>query len=162
IVNTAAVSRATLKDQLYRSSHYGKRLKQLLPEEAFRPRPIRLLFGAMHLAIVLGMGYLTMATPAPAWMKVLAACAAGQSWAVLGLFAHELWHGSVLKSGPVEHWLGSICWAIQMPSATAWKIWHNKTHHTNTNIGRLDPDAMPWLEAVRTLKAVRFGQRMAP
>lgn len=152
----------TAPDQLYRSSHYGKVLKKLLPENAFTPQPGRLWFGVMHMAIVVACGWLCVGTDLPWVIKFVAACISGQSWAILGFFAHELWHGSVLKSGPLEHWLGIFFSAIQMPSATGWKLWHNETHHKNTQVGRLDPDALPYLEAVRTTRKVRWAQHLAP
>jgi fatty acid desaturase len=158
----APMTEPTLPDQLYRASHYGKVLKNLLPKEAFEPQPGRLAFGLMHMAIVVAMGAVCVGTDAHVAIKLLAAAVAGQSWAILGFFAHEMWHGSVLKSGLMEHWLGMAFSIIQMPSATGWKIWHNGTHHKHTNIGRVDPDAMPYLEAVRSQPLVRFAQRLAP
>lgn len=66
------------------------------------------------------------------------------------------------KTGRLEHALGSVCAAIHLQSGTGWKLWHSQTHHKNTQVGRMDPDALPYLEAVRTQPLVRAAQRMAP
>jgi len=152
----------TLPTELYRSSHYGKVLKKLLPPEAFKPHPTRVFFGLMHMSIVVAMGYLCVMTALPWPVKVLAAIVAGHSWGILGFFAHEIWHGSVFKNGFLDHWSGMAFSLINMSSATAWKIWHNDTHHKHTQVGRVDPDAFPYMDYVRTEPKIRAAQPIIP
>ena len=152
----------TCDDQFYRGSHYGKFLRQLLPQDAFRPQPTRLLFGLMHLTIVVAMGCVCVGT-AVAWpLKVLAAVVAGHSWGILGFFAHEIWHGSVLGHGKLEHFLGHFFSLINASSGTGWKIWHNRTHHNNTQVATADPDAFPNMEQLRTDAVLRQVQAILP
>ncbi|MEW5848547.1 MAG: fatty acid desaturase [Myxococcota bacterium] len=152
----------TLPNQAYRTSHYGKFLRKQMPDKAFQPNPDRLAFGFMHMGIVVAMGYVCLETDVPLWAKILCAVVAGHSHAILGFFAHEIWHGSVLKRGFLEHWAGGFFSILNAASPTAWKLWHNDTHHRNTQVGRIDPDALPYLDLVRTDPAMRFAQRLVP
>lgn len=159
---SAAALPVTDPNQLYRASHYGKVLRRLMPDEAFQPQPGRLWFGLMHMAIVWSMGALCMFTSMHWGFKVLAAMVAGHSWAILGFFAHEIWHGSVIKPGKLEHFLGHAFSFINLSSGRVWKIWHNETHHKHTQVGRVDPDAFPYLDYVRTEPKIRMAQPIIP
>lgn len=152
----------TKSDQFYLSSHYGKFLKHLLPPDAFEPQPTRLFFGLMHMSIVVAMGFVCVGT-ATAWpLKVLAAVVAGHSWGILGFFAHEIWHGSVVPRGRLEHLLGHFFSIINASSGIGWKLWHNRTHHNNTQVAGVDPDILPNMQQLKDEPLLAAVQPMMP
>ncbi len=134
-------------------------LKKRLPREMFKPFwprliPIILIWlsGAglvasiaifdLHWAVKVGFGLL-----------------AGYCWSIGGLFAHEVLHGSVIRSKRWQNFIGFFCFLPYGISPTFWRYWHNNLHHSHTQKIIKDPDAYPTL---RIFKLSRFTQWMFP
>ena len=70
----------------------------------------------------------------------------GLLYGSLGLFTHELLHGSILRIDKsftglavrIMAWFGFLILGV---SPHLWMVWHNKTHHYNTNVSAVDPDS---------------------
>lgn len=112
-------------------------LRNLLPADAFRPQPSRLVPMALHAALVAG-AFWAMGRSSP-WLWPLLVAAAAHSLLCLGLLSHDLTHGSILPRSGWRRSLERVFWAMNLISATVWRKVHNETHHHHHQTVR-DPD----------------------
>jgi fatty acid desaturase len=134
-------------------------LRRQLPRHYFHPNQYRLLFIASILVLgVVSIGLLSFVAM-PWYAKILLSLTIGYCWSVSGLLAHEILHGSVVRSRGWQDILGFICFLPYMISPTFWRFWHNNLHHSHTQRVIMDPDAFPTL---KLFKQSRFSQRMFP
>ncbi|MDA8793821.1 fatty acid desaturase, partial [Bacteriovoracaceae bacterium] len=80
----------------------------------------------------------------------------------MAFMAHEILHGSVVKSKKVQDWLGFLGFAPFMISPTFWKFWHNRLHHGKTQNLAIDPDCFPNLAVYRRSKFMKWAFRYTP
>ncbi len=132
--------------ELQHIGQYVRILKPHLPKEIFAPVPTRLWWILPYLggAIPLGYGIVFAAWLWP--VKILASLLMGLCFGGLGLLAHEILHGSVVKTPWLRDVLGGLCFVIFCTSAKVWRKWHNVDHHGQTQIPGLDPDAFETFE----------------
>lgn len=141
---------------------YTRELKQRLPREYFQPVPTRLLWLIPHLAIiVLGM-WAILAHNLPFWANLGISLLIGSSFSALGFLAHEVLHGSVVKTAWLRDTVGGICFASFCLGPKLWRKWHNVEHHGHTQHEEDDPDAMGTLEQYRERKSLQFLYGIAP
>jgi fatty acid desaturase len=107
-------------------------LRARLPKEAFDPAPRKLLFMFAHLAVVLGCFVISGRVAVWLWFLPLG-IVAGHSLAVIGLHAHELTHGIILRKQRAIKALEWLFWSLLFVSPTMWRRAHNQTHHTHYN-----------------------------
>lgn len=141
---------------------YSAYLRPFLPEDTLKPYPLRLLmfFGNFGLAIA---ALLTMKVADPSWpVKLLLGLAMGWAYGSLGFFAHELLHGSVLKSRWWQDRIGLLALSPFFISPTFWRYWHNILHHGNTQAMITDPDAFPTLRVYKHSKFMQFMYPFTP
>lgn len=107
-------------------------LRSLLPREAFRANPWKLIPMFIHFAVVLtcfaGIGR----TP-NFWLRALLSIIAGHSLAVFSFYAHSLSHNVIVRRGPLRSALEFVSWTITATPPTLWRKIHNVVHHHNTN-----------------------------
>lgn len=142
----------------YPLSFYVRRVKPRLEAALSTPAPSRLLWLPVHVSVIVG-ATLAIARGALPWPAVPAlSLLIGLSFAGLMFLGHETLHGAVLRG----RWawgksiVGALCFAPLVVSPRLWCLWHNRTHHGNTNRLDVDPDMYPSLEAYRTSRAARF------
>jgi fatty acid desaturase len=122
---------------------YARVLRPHLPAKAFTPDPTALLLVGINIAIlVLGwrMADRLDRWPIPwlaAWLPF--AVVMGNSVFVLGLLAHDLLHGSLLRGRGWRRVLGVLAFGMEWMTPTLWQAVHNREHHGHTN-GLDDPD----------------------
>ena len=116
---------------------YARVLRPLLPAEAFRPAPQKMLPAAAHCAVVLVTW--TAFRFAPPLLYPILALVAGHSLACLALAAHEVSHGAVLRQKLAARCLETVLWTLNWIPATMWRRLHNQSHHAQTN-SLNDPD----------------------
>jgi fatty acid desaturase len=139
-----------------------KQIRADLPEDTFAMQPQRALW-FIPLALV-GFGSIAtiiVATP-PWYLCLLLALVAGQCMAAMGFLAHEVLHGSVVKSKGLQTFLGYLGFAPMLVSPTLWRTWHNQVHHGRTNQGNSDPDAFGTVSRYEKAPSTRFVARLAP
>lgn len=140
-------------------THYANHLRGLLPQEVFRPVPLRILFmfayGFLATACLVAIGFADLAWP----LKALLGVTAGFCYGGLGFFAHELLHGSVIRNRNLQDFFAFFCFAPFFISPTFWRYWHNQLHHGKTQSVISDPDAYP---NMRIFKSSKFMQFMYP
>lgn len=124
-------------------AEYAKKLRPLLPEEAFLPNRSRVWLILINVAILLlGWG---IARHLNEWDWYLLWCylpfslVMGNSIIVLLFSVHDLLHSKAIKH-PFTRWLISLV-ALTMlwTPPTFWKAVHNRQHHNKTN-SLQDPD----------------------
>ncbi len=125
------------------AASYARRLRPLLPAEAFRTDPNRLALVVINLAI-LGMGW-AMADHLdrwPGWWPLAFlpfALVMGNSVIVLLFTSHDLLHGSSLRGRAWRRAVGLFGLALLWMPPTLWYAVHNREHHSSTN-SLADPD----------------------
>lgn len=141
---------------------YTRELKRHLPRHYFQPVPSRLLWLIPHGAVILlGMwAIITFQLPFIANLGI--SVAIGSSFAALGFLAHEVLHGSVVKTPWLRDTIGAICFAQFNLGPKLWRKWHNVEHHGHTQHAGDDPDAMGTLEQYRDRPELRFLYAIAP
>jgi fatty acid desaturase len=124
-------------------SEYVKKLKPLLPPEAFKPDSSKLILFFLNLGI-LGLGWSIIASIdyQPIYLLFVylpLALIMGNSIVTLSFFSHDLMHGSIIKSSRFIYVIGFLGFLMLFMPPTQWKTLHNLVHHNNTN-SLADPD----------------------
>ena len=124
-------------------SEYIKKLKPLLPPEAFKPDGSKLIIFVLNLGIlILGWGIAAHLNQWPIyllWLYLPIALIMGNSIVILGFLTHDLMHGSVKKRSKLTYLIGFLGFTMVFMPLTQWKYIHNILHHSQTNSLR-DPD----------------------
>lgn len=122
---------------------YAKKLRPLLPSEAFEPAPGKLVILLINLGImILGWAIASTLDQWPVfllWLYLPIALIMGNSIVVLGFGSHMLMHGSIIKNKRVMDIMGFFGFALLWMPTTLWKVVHNREHHNKTNSIN-DPD----------------------
>jgi fatty acid desaturase len=124
-------------------SEYAKKLRPLLPPEAFQPDINKLIILFINIAIlILGWGiarHLHEWSVYWLWLYLPLAVIMGNSITVGFLSYHDLMHGSVRKSSNSTYFMSLLGSCIPFMPPTQWKNLHNRVHHNHTNSVK-DPD----------------------
>ena len=124
-------------------AEYAKKLRPLLPPEAFSPDFSKLWILLINLAILL-CGW-TIATHLDQWtwywlwLYLPLTLLMGNSVIALLFSSHDLMHGSVIKNARLSQAIGLIGMTLLWMPPTFWKLVHNRVHHNKTN-SLQDPD----------------------
>jgi len=124
-------------------AEYTKKLKSLLPTEAFLPNHSRVWILLINAAIlILGWGtacYLDQWSWYLLWLYLPFSLVMGNSIIVLLFSTHDVLHSKAIKH-PSIRWVVSLIGLtmLWMPP-TFWKVVHNREHHNKTN-SLYDPD----------------------
>ena len=128
---------------LITQAEYAKKLRPLLPAEAFTSDPNKLVILLINLAIlILGWGiasHLDRWSVYIVWLYLPLALVMGNSVVVLLFSSHNLMHGSVVKNSRLIRIISLLGLAMLWMPPTLWKAVHNREHHNKTN-SLADPD----------------------
>ncbi|MBW4579247.1 MAG: fatty acid desaturase [Tildeniella nuda ZEHNDER 1965/U140] len=128
---------------LTHQSVYAKKLRPLLPPEAFFPDASKAVILCINLAIlVLGWAIadkLDRWDIRLLWLYLPLALIMGNSVAVLAFSCHDLMHGTVARNHRLIGVLSLLGQTILWMPPTLWKLLHNRVHHNTTN-SLSDPD----------------------
>ncbi|MEG4495125.1 fatty acid desaturase [Microcoleus sp. D3_18_C4] len=131
------------KETLINHSLYIKKLRPLLPSNAFEPDPSKLAILLINAAILLlGWGIAANLDRWPVYLLGLylpLAIIMGNSIIVLLFSSHDLMHGSVQKKSRLTYPIAFLGLSMLFMPPTQWKNLHNLVHHNNTN-SLADPD----------------------
>ena len=131
------------RETLIHQSVYAKKLRPLLPSDAFEPDPSKLTILLINLGILLlGWGiadYLDRWPVYLLWLYLPLATIMGNSIIVLLFSSHDLMHGSVQKKSRLTYPIAFLGLSMLLMPPTQWKSLHNLVHHNNTN-SVADPD----------------------
>src|SRR4030095_4084178 len=128
-----------------------------LPKEAFEPQPF---LGSVVLAatftLILGGTWILAVSSPPWYVCAMLSLVIGFAYGSLAFLAHEVAHGSVYRNRYLKDFVASLGFLIFGYTATLWKVWHNKVHHTQTNLPDMDPDSYGTLERLKKYPIVKF------
>ncbi|WP_445249401.1 fatty acid desaturase family protein [Microcoleus sp. OTE_8_concoct_300] len=131
------------EETLTHQSVYAKKLRPLLPSQAFEPDPSKLAILLINLGILLlGWGIADELDRWPVyllWLYLPLAAIMGNSIIVLLFSSHDLMHGSVQKKSRLTYPIAFLGLSMLLMPPTQWKSLHNLVHHNNTN-SLADPD----------------------
>jgi fatty acid desaturase len=124
-------------------SEYVKKLKPLLPPEAFKPDATKLVVLFLNLSILV-LGWLIIANVdyQPVYLfpfYLPLALIMGNSIITLLFSTHDLMHGSVIKKNRLSYLISFLGLSMLFMPPTQWKTLHVFVHHNNTN-SLADPD----------------------
>lgn len=141
--------------ELRPASHYVKKLRPLLGDEAFEPARSRLLWLPFHIALIVGWIALIASDTVPWFLLPLISLAIGVSFAGITFVGHETAHGGTIRGRRLKHVISWFCFAPFCLAPRLWMNWHNRQHHGNTQHSRRDPDKYPILEVYNGSAIVR-------
>ena len=128
---------------LLSQADYAKKLRPLMPPEAFAPDFSKLWILLINLAILI-CGW-TIASHLDQWHWYLLwlylplTVLMGNSVIALLFSSHDLMHGSVTKNARLLQAISLIGMTLLWMPPTFWKVVHNRIHHNKTN-SLEDPD----------------------
>ncbi len=124
-------------------AEYARKLRPLLPDEAFASDPNKLVILVINLAIlILGWGIASKLdhwSTYLLWLYLPLSLIMGNSIVALLFSSHNLMHGSVIKSSRIIRLVSLFGLSMLWMPPTLWKAVHNREHHKNTN-SLADPD----------------------
>jgi fatty acid desaturase len=133
----------TIAEQLVPQAEYAKKLRPLLPAEAFQPDPSKLLILLINLAVlVVGWAIASYLDRIPlylCWLYLPFAVVMGNSTIVLLFSSHDLMHGSVIRNSSWQKAIALLGLSMLWMPPTLWQSVHNRVHHSKTN-SLADPD----------------------
>lgn len=138
------------------------RMMEALSEDTFARHPLRALWMLPPLASIV-LGTLAIVRWELAWYWALPlALVMGNSYAMMGLLAHEVLHGATVKARWLQTALGYVGFGPSLISPNLWRHWHNAVHHGKTNQGNRDPDSFGTLWRYTHQPITRLVVRLAP
>lgn len=141
---------------------YAKALRPDIPPEAFERNPWRLLWLPVHLAVIGGSIALLLTSGMHWGWRLLLSLVVGHSYGVLMFLAHEILHGTVVKSPALQNWISSLCMLPYCIGPAHWKAWHNRAHHGHTAQSGADPDSFGNVRMFMCNQIARFTLKFAP
>ncbi len=124
-------------------AEYAKRLRPLLPREAFQPSGDRTLILIINIALLASGWQLAKQLTLEPWPWPLLflpfAVVMGNSVVVLLFSTHDLLHSKAMKSRWARQILSLLGLCLLWMPPTLWKAVHNREHHGKTN-SLSDPD----------------------
>ena len=131
------------RNPLMTQAEYAKKIRPLLPAEAFVSNIDRVWILVINLAIlVLGWGiadHLPQWNTEYLWLYLPLTLIMGNSVVVLLFSSHELLHSSTIKNPLLRKILSLLGLTMLWTPPTFWKAVHNREHHSKTN-SLHDPD----------------------
>jgi len=128
---------------LMSQADYAKKLRPLIPIEAFSPDPQKiwiLLINIMMLVCGWGIAsYLDQWNWRYLWLYAPIAIAMGNSIIVLLFSTHGLLHSSAITTPWLRRFISLLGLTMLWMPPTLWKAVHNREHHSKTN-SEQDPD----------------------
>jgi fatty acid desaturase len=139
-----------------------RQIKAELPADTFERQPQRALWFIPLVAATLAAGTTIVVVRPPWYLCLVLSLVMAQCFASMGFLAHEVLHGSVVKSKGLQYFLGYLGFAPFLVSPSLWRVWHNQVHHGKTNMGNSDPDSFGTLSRYEKAPSTRFVARLAP
>jgi fatty acid desaturase len=119
-----------------------RQLRDMLPPETFDPQPRRGAVALIVACTAVALIATLWLTRAPWFVLVPASVVLSQMWAHATFAAHESIHGAGFES---RFWREVLCYAgfaVFGFGPEAWRAWHMRAHHAQTNHPNHDPDVV--------------------
>lgn len=141
---------------------YGQQLREDLPKEFFEPTPGRMAWLPAHLIVIGLCGYGIVAGEFGVGVRLLLSAVIGHSFGCLAFLAHEILHGTIVRSRRWQDVTAAISMLPYLISPGHWRAWHNRFHHGRTNRAGEDPDGFGDIVMVRRHRVARMIAQFAP
>jgi fatty acid desaturase len=139
-------------------AEYARELRGAIPARAFDPQPSRLVWLALHVAVVAaGTALIAAGVPGAALLAV----PMGLAFAGMAFVAHEALHGAVVRGSLLRRLVGGVGFLPFLISPRHWNAWHNRWHHGHTMEPGVDPDSYPLLAHYETSRRARAADRLS-
>lgn len=138
-----------------------RRIRKDLPKEAFENVPSKaLLFIPLNL-LFLAAAYIAHRYDMEWYWLVAISLVLGQVFATIAFLAHDVMHGTVVKSRKLMIFIAHFGLYPFLVSPHLWRVWHVAAHHGRTNTSR-DPDAIVNLDEYRAVPFARLWTKLIP
>jgi fatty acid desaturase len=131
------------QQNLITQAEYAKKLRPLLPSEAFIPDPNKVWILLINLMILIVgwaiASYLDQWTWYYLWLYLPIAIVMGNSIVVLLFSTHDLLHSAAISNPWLRRFVSLLGLTMLWMPPALWKAVHNREHHSKTNSVQ-DPD----------------------
>ncbi|MGE5191049.1 MAG: fatty acid desaturase family protein [Deltaproteobacteria bacterium] len=141
---------------------YARALRGDIPSEQFRRDLYRLAWLPVHLAIIALAVRFVLTSGSHGGRSLLVSAILGHSYGCLMFLAHEILHGTIVKSAGWQNWLSGLCMLPYCIGPAHWKAWHNRAHHGHTSVSGSDPDSFGNVMMFMNNRVARFTLTFAP
>lgn len=141
--------------------NYRQQIRKAVPEKFIKPHAGNLLWFPVHFAIIAASLW-ALTTNFSWWLGPILSLVIGHSFACLGFVAHEICHGSSIRSPFWRDVFGAAGFSAFGIGPYLWKRWHNVDHHNNTNVEGVDPDHLFTIEDYKHNPVLRGLYRLSP
>jgi fatty acid desaturase len=138
-----------------------QRIKNDLPAEAFERVPSKALLLVPLVGTVGALVYLVHRNDLSWYWLAAVSIVLGQIYATSAFLAHEISHGSVVRSKRLSDFLAYFGLYPFLVSPHLWRVWHVQAHHGRTNTER-DPDVIVNLDEYRNTPLAKLWTRFVP
>ena len=139
-----------------------QQIRRSLPAGTFARQPRRALWFIPLAGLVIAGTAAIIAFDLAWYWALPMALVLGHCYGAMGFLAHEVLHGSVVRSKRLQTFLGAVGFGPMLVSPSLWRAWHVRIHHGNTNKGNQDPDSFGTLDRYERVPSTRFVTRLAP
>jgi fatty acid desaturase len=138
------------------------RIRAELPAEALARHPARILLG-IPLLFLISIGTAAVILLDLPWYAALTiAVTVGALYASFFFFGHEVAHGAIVRSRPLQDSILYLTCLIYCMSPHLFRVWHIRAHHGHTNRPGYDPDTFGTLERFRKDRLSQVLARLVP
>lgn len=150
-----------MEHTLPKAAELRRMIRENLPEKAFKNVPSKaLLFIPLGTIVVTTIWFIHSHELVWYWLLAISVIL-GQVYATSAFLAHEVSHGSVVKSKNLADFIAYFGLYPFLVSPHLWRIWHVQAHHGKTNTTR-DPDTIVNLEEYLATPLARLWTRFVP
>jgi fatty acid desaturase len=144
-------------------SELRAKIREELPAEVFRKKPMRALFVVLLVGIILAVSVALITIPFPWYVELPGSLFIGNLYVSLMFIGHEIGHGATVSSRIKQDICLYFACGIFCLSPRLWRIWHGQVHHPNANMEGRDPDSFGTLEEFyRRSSFYRLSVKFAP
>jgi fatty acid desaturase len=137
-------------------------IRARLPAYIFASEPRLAFLEIPYLGLLAGGSFL-LCRYNPGWgASLVGAVLLSFVYSSFFFFGHMVAHGAVVRSRRLQMALLFPAFAIVGLSPHLWRVWHNRAHHSHTNITDEDPDSWGFLSVYQATPAKNFVYRLHP
>lgn len=120
--------------------NYRKKISQEIDKNLLKNNPFLLIKGLSFMLVSFLLIYIIYSNDFNILINLILSLCLGYLWGCVGLFSHDLLHGSIIKNKPIEDLISLIIGVPLLMTPEIWRYWHNYLHHSYFNIKTKDPD----------------------
>jgi len=139
-----------------------KKIFDSLPKDAFEENPSMLIWGLCYALIIGTSSIILYRDNIGIITSLVLSLIIGICYGCWTFLAHDVLHGSVVRSKILQNLIGYPGFSIYFMSSYVWKAWHNRLHHPETNKNGIDPDMFGLEDTFFNYPMAKVLYRQAP